>query len=389
MNSSGALKWLVLLFLFLITVDGFKTTFLSANVVGVSRYLFSAIIIIGLACLAWRGVPGAKGVLGVLLYFLLVVFSLFMKIVHSANSSLPDQFWINAVLTAVGIFLFAGCGRQIFPSWAAIVYLIYGALFLLIGVFGAGADFFPKSFNFEYYTDREGGTVEYSQGLTRNLGLMLISTLLLYCNSGLFWVRALMLCVAGMVAWLSFIAGSRGELVAAFIVSLLILVFNRKYLLLFGLIASVCSTLLLISDFTLGRFATFLEGDYGMRDVLFSQALALFFSDPHVFLFGCGYGCFQDAYNYPATLYPHNFILEFLITFGFVLTVVFCYFVVCGALRYWKAVEGLDFFLLIFIFYFLVSMKSGDVFGGWMFMASCIYFAIFFVRSKFHRVKYF
>lgn len=381
MNSSIASKLPALFFLFLITVDGFKTTFFSANVVSGSRYVLAVLLLLSIANIIWRDGFGLRRGIGIVLYLLVVIFALFAMTIHSGSLLLPDLFVINTVLTLLGIFLFAGRDQQVFPTWAAVAFLVYGALFLVVSALGSGAEFFPSRFNFEYYSDREGGTVEYSQGLTRNLGLMLMCAVFLYCNfSRFFWKRALMLCIACLASWLAFMAGSRGELLAALMVSLLIMIFNGKYFIVFGLVACAGLTAILTSDLALGRFSAVLDGDYGMRDVLFSQAINLLSSDYKVFFFGCGYGCFQRVYGYPDSLYPHNFLLEFLISFGVLLTLVFVFFTIYGVYRYWKSVKNFDLLLIFFVFYFLVSMKSGDLFGGWLFMVSCIYFSTICVQ---------
>jgi hypothetical protein len=69
----------------------------------------------------------------------------------------------------------------------------------------------------------------------------------------------------------------------------------------------------------------FVDGDFGGRDIVFSQAFEYAGQNLFTFLFGGGINAFQNFFQYHQGLYPHNILLESLTTGGilFVLSVFF------------------------------------------------------------------
>ena len=108
------------------------------------------------------------------------------------------------------------------------------------------------------------------------------------------------------------------------------------------------------------RMDILFSGDFSMRDVLASQALTLIYENPLRFLFGGGFNYFQTYYSYEYGLYPHNLLLELIITFGLPVGIVTMLLLVIGIIRVYKK-QGLNLFMIIGIYILIWSLKSGSI----------------------------
>ena len=116
------------------------------------------------------------------------------------------------------------------------------------------------------------------------------------------------------------------------------------------------------------RFSGVAAGDFGERDYLFSLALSQAFSGGVNFFVGGGLNYFQYYNMLPLELYPHNFILEGLVSGGVLLLlallVVFILPIPLAMMRSKRLPNGR--FLLCFMIYIaVIYLKSGTLNSMW------------------------
>jgi hypothetical protein len=108
-----------------------------------------------------------------------------------------------------------------------------------------------------------------------------------------------------------------------------------------------------------------------MRDILFSQSIDLLQTEARCTFFGCGFAFFQHYFEYDYGSYPHNSILEATITWGLPATLFLLACIVIGARKIQWTLPLPQVGLLSF----LISLKSGDLMGGWLAMSFAFYLA--------------
>src|SRR5690606_22950653 len=109
------------------------------------------------------------------------------------------------------------------------------------------------------------------------------------------------------------------------------------------------------------------------RDVLLGQAFYLLANEPQCLLIGCGIGYFQDYWNYPLGMYPHNLFLESIISFGAVLTLLALSLAFLGFREIYKREGKGSSFIAISVYFLLIGLKSGGLFSSWVATSSVFY----------------
>lgn len=209
----------------------------------------------------------------------------------------------------------------------------------------------------------------YSQGLTMLFMIAAISsmTTIIQRNSD-YIKKVISLFLTIFFILLSFLNASRGELIIGITLILIILLFRKpKYLI---IMTSIIFIIFMITNIIIPnindklllvrRMDILFSGDFSMRDVLASQALTLIYENPLRFLFGGGFNYFQTYYSYEYGLYPHNLLLELIITFGLPVGIVTMLLLVIGIIRVYKK-QGLNLFMIIGIYILIWSLKSGSI----------------------------
>lgn len=169
--------------------------------------------------------------------------------------------------------------------------------------------------------------------------------------------------------YLSAMGGARGDFAIAVLLYAIILVRHRSvysYLLISGFVGLVIYILsddeILHKILIVERYLSIVEsGDFGDRDVLVAQSLSLLGDRPACIIGGCGFNYFQYFYNYEYGLYPHNFIMELLITFGLLLALPLVFYILFGAWRLFTDPRADRFFFYFSIYVLLVALKSGSL----------------------------
>jgi hypothetical protein len=220
-------------------------------------------------------------------------------------------------------------------------------------------------FNFE---DIGGESTSYSQSTSFLFGVGALYFLLSAHESTRF-KSLILFTISIMFLYFSAMGGARGDFGLGLILYILILFVSRSayslvaLVLLITLISYAIYNDGLIDNFlVLERFLHLYEtGDLGERDFLFEKAINLLADNISCLVFGCGFNYFQYYFSYDYGMYPHNIVLEFLITFGVFLFSPLIIMAFKGVFIILKG-SRVDKFFLYFTFYvFLISLKSGSL----------------------------
>jgi|688.fasta_scaffold110593_2 hypothetical protein len=112
------------------------------------------------------------------------------------------------------------------------------------------------------------------------------------------------------------------------------------------------------------RLKLFLSGNYnyGYRLELITLSFNLLYNEPKCLLFGCGFLFFQDYYGFNAGAYPHNLILEFIITYGLLISIYIFTLIFIGLKNIFFLKKKISLIDIFMIYFFLISFKSGSLF---------------------------
>lgn len=168
--------------------------------------------------------------------------------------------------------------------------------------------------------------------------------------------------------YLVVLGAARGEFIALIVVIFIISIKNnyKKTLIftLFIIITSIytISKLEFENEILLFyRIAQIDENNLGLRDILWINGYELLLND--VSFFGNGFNYYQKYYNYPDSMYPHNIILELMITYGF-FGLLISLIMVIGCVNLCKKQNTIN---IITLYIFLVLLKSGSLFNFFSF----------------------
>jgi hypothetical protein len=291
--------------------------------------------------------------------YLFVVLSFVFTLAIFSSINENDYFLINKIKN-----------NFILKPYIPMNYKLLGTFFIfaiLFIYFGKVFSFSPLKINFDLL--QKDYLKYYSQHTTGFFGLGAIFFTFLACvlNNK---IRIFILIVALLNLCVSFLGGSRGEFVIAFLIINLILSkflsTGKIIIYLFFLSGLVAGNLFYeIIDFKnfiiMERFAViFFGNDFGQRDILFRQSLELMSDRWDCILIGCGFNFFQTYYNYDFGMYPHNSFLELIITFGLISVPLILLAVSGCALGYFTKF-GNTFTFYVLLYFFGISLKSGTI----------------------------
>lgn len=160
----------------------------------------------------------------------------------------------------------------------------------------------------------------YNKPLTRGIGLLII-LLSLSPQSGLLKVTGLCL-----LTYLILVAGGRTEILSTLIT--LILLKPRYFIpIILAIVTLVMTTIDLdnLDTKVIGIVRlvdTVTEGEFSSRLGLFSASIETLYDKPECLLTGCGITFFQYHNGYGLGYFPHNILLEMLLSFGLPLTLL-------------------------------------------------------------------
>lgn len=256
----------------------------------------------------------------------------------------------------------------------------------------------PPRFNFSYGSFLIGREETYSLGLTNFFGMMAL--VFVYAFIREYNKKFIYLFLSFFALFFCLLGGARGEFLVTsmfFIITILFLNFNKfrflfvstlfSLFLAFGFIYFYNNTEALESIVIFQRMKILFSGDFSSRDELILNGLYLLKENPSCLFFGCGPGFFQEYYNYSQSLYPHNFLIEFVISYGLIIFLLFFILAFLGFVFYIKNRDFFDLFSLLFVYNFVISLKSGHMIGSWFVFSALLFFLVFYLKFKVLKIE--
>lgn len=366
-------------FLAAITIGQASANTASLTVFPILRAGLLALAVAFFALYHFRGKARNSYTTSLFLTIFLYTYGLFMTTVQGSSSHSFAYFFQSFLIVILGTFFYSVCTEGENRSKVAINQIWFAILILaFLAITGAIVFDFPPYFVYDIYV--EGGQVTYNQGTSSFFGIAALSSLFLLKESAGRAHQSAMLVLFFVFVLISLLGGGRGEILFLLVASVHITFHSG----LRGIVLGLVAILLIATFFTFAdlsflddleiykRFLViFLNSDYGLRDVLFSQAIDLLLNDNRCFFFGCGFGAFQSHYQYPPELYPHNILLEALLTWGVPITALVIILFFIGLVR-GRSAGALNYFGFYSV---LVGMKSGDILGSWLAFSFIFFYA--------------
>ncbi|WP_139167382.1 hypothetical protein [Kordiimonas lacus] len=294
---------------------------------------------------------------------------------------LPSMIWVGLSVSIGASFYLTESGDPILSGRAAWMY-IYFALLILIFTISQGGLVIAGVPRFVFdLTTSEGVAINYSQGISKFYGLAAVfSATLLSRSTQRSTIRFTCIALLMLFLFLSFIGGGRGDFGFAFVVSLLALrfIYAAMFLGVVFAIGSFYSNM--VGDFISSNFVLFdrylaLSYSLGMRDTLLLDSFRLLKDEPYCLIFGCGFGFFQNYFNYAEDLYPHNVLIETIISFGLCTTGALAFLAAKGIKRVQRLHGSSPHFFFMAIFVFSLSLKSGTIATSFLLFGCLIFLA--------------
>lgn len=308
-----------------------------------------------------------KGIKCTALALALYLFGIAVSSLTSPGIWPPDDVASMLAVSAVGALL-ASSREQFFSSQnsAWVIIAIVGA-YLAITVLSGGLVIDGLA-RYKFEVLNEYGVQQftaYSQGVSKLMSVAAIPCIYYALNSDKTQLR-LTFAVAGLLfASQSFFGGARGEFIGLVLVVLMIML-KKSRLLLF---AVSMGTFFLLTILPLGDYGGLVQIDrlialwqddtLGGRRQLFADALTILQEEPSCLVVGCGFQYFQAFWYLPFSAYPHNYILDLLISVGLPLTALIYTIYATGTLRLLNQPANVP-CAYIMVYLFIVSMKSGS-----------------------------
>jgi hypothetical protein len=383
--ESSSRVWLAVAMAFFIvatTISFSSTTVASRAYIEPIRVLSLAAVLAIVCVVLLRSRRVSKvAILALGAYGAMVAYAVVLSVLYQGFRHIEHQFLFDVALGSIGIYLVSSLGIRILPREALIVFLavVAGAFGATMAV-GGFVVAYPPQFLFEYSGAEAGVQVYYSQGISKFFGLGAIAAIFLAFESKGRLTSAALCAASLLLLALSLLGGARGDsLVAALVVFVYSLMRSRSSWVWWGLVGM--TTLLIIprtyvfDDFLIFNRFLNLQADAGIREMLLRQAADLLADSPACLVHGCGFGFFQHYYDYDSGLYPHNIALEAVIVLGLPLVAVALSFGLLGFFRYAReAGQRGDAFVLFYVYFVFLFMKSGTLLSAWLVLAGTFYF---------------
>lgn len=320
-----------------------------------------------------------SGILVLYACYSLLIFGVFAP--SSASDITGHITWVILTAAIAGIYFLTPPGKPIVSNRVAYMFISFALAILFYTVFQGGIliSGFPQ-FVFELET-AEGSSISYSQGISKFFGLAAVfSAALISRPASKLHLRGFLQVLFLVFLFLSLIGGGRGDFIFALLTSMIVLrvLYAAAFVSILSLIGMVYANMFeeLFSAYSiLAQRYLALEYSLGMRDTLFNDSLSLLLDNPICMAFGCGIGFFQSYYDYPPSLYPHNVLLETIISFGLIPTFALAFFALYGRARVHKFHDKSPNFFAMIVFFLLISFKSGEILTSFILWGGLIFLA--------------
>lgn len=330
--------------------------------------------------------------LSVFVLSLIVSYGLMLSSIFGGIDMVIDEFLTDIVflllgVTIVSVHLQSGDEERVFSLFVALAWIV-----MIISLIKGGIVLEnPPHFKFEFFSESQSANILYSQGMSKFMGLAALSSIVMMKVSESILLKSLAVVSALVFLALSFLGGARGDsIIAAFVVFLYAIINLRGGVVVLALalvlLAHVAASYVSFQDFVIiNRLMFLLEGDYGQRDALLLQAIDLFSGQWTCIIFGCGFGFFQIFFGYSFDLYPHNVLVEFLISHGAIFFIIVVILALIGVTEYQRRRSVFfDGNLAVGLLFFLISSKSGTFLSSYILVS----FLCCFVSLGFSRLQH-
>ena len=252
--------------------------------------------------------------------------------------------------------------EQILPGLLFGTVITYLTLFLLVDIQSIDIAFERELVRYEYMPYN---TITFG----RDVGLIFTITVLYMMVTKNRLLKSLSIGLALLSLYYVVITGTRGVFVAiicAFSLFYIVQIKNKKirnYLYTFIVIFFIASNFINFGQLSLFvRFGSLQLSNFyvGSRLWLWSQAIQMFIANPFIPL---GPGGFQDIIGD----YPHNFIIELILDYGFISLIIFPLLVIYGFKKSLQIFRNnhinstIKIVPLLWLYYFFNTMVSGDI----------------------------
>lgn len=385
-------------FLVLVTVSGAITTFAAQTFVVYLRVLagvvLSCSVVVALFMLGLKKTQ----LYALYIYVFIVCYGALLSALMGTTATGFENIGRDVAVGVLGVMVIAAFeGDEETSKLLVRVYCIYATVVLFSTVWLGGLSLsFPPSFRLEYIAASHGAAEEqtYSLGVSSFFGFAAVAAALLASYESNKLVSVFGLILAILFVLLSMLGGGRGESLAA--LALVALVFARRRRLAVGVAAATVGFYYLGTDLIslsesdflfLRRFSILFEGDLSSRDVLLRQGFQLLRDNPQCQFLGCGLGYFQSYYQYDFGRYPHNVLMEAVISYGVPMVLVGLIFCICGFLHHVRKTASLDVMLFFFGYALIISLKSGYFLGSWLVLVFVCYFSAVAIDSYMRKYR--
>ena len=295
----------------LVTISSAKTSTSAIAVVDLLRSLIALLVVIfGILNVFFivRKNKITKINLGVLIFVaIFFAYGLFLGFLNGGfQYFMTDQkLWLYSLIAILFSFSLGSITNSTALNRFLIKHVILYFLFVLALLLYYGGLIIDIPPYFVYEAGDENAL--YSQGITSLFMMAALSSMVLILQQDRNFIKQVIgIFLTLIFIFLSLLGAARGDFVFGFILIFIILLFRKPIsiaiigLIVFGIFAfsnldfdNITESFLLFQ-----RLSGIADGDYGLRDVLTTQALALVFQNPWCLLFGGGFGYFQKYYGY-------------------------------------------------------------------------------------------
>lgn len=367
----------------MITIKLSTTTNASHSVTGLIRIAAATALMFCIVQLSRMREFDRRQFATIAMFLCLVIWAALGSMLSQSIYVVADVMLIDIGMVSAGLLVLSRGSGKVLPDAFSKIFVIYVVLVFCLSLVTNGLLLeFPPRFSFEYASDQYGAEIGYGQGVSNFYGLGAIAAAFWLTRRVIILEKVLAAALMLFSMSLSALGGARGDTAIALLIIVGYFFLRAPAKSAFWIAALTVGGIALIADWSwseellvVTRILSILEGDYGYRDQLYAQVMELVSLKPACLVMGCGAGYFQHFYHYEQGMYPHNLLLESMVTFGLPLTVALVVVVIRGSVKYYRQVGECDLFLLLTLYAFGISLKSGSFFGSWMALAGCLYLA--------------
>ena len=352
---------IVLLLFFIFIITSFKSSDLSIKFFDSLRLVLAFITSFLIIIYLFKTSVNKKLMFEISLLLFLIVYGILLNFINIKNVHLLVD--IPAVIQLFFAFILSFFLLKIVTYLKDLDnynHIIFYSFLIITFVF-----FFLDGYNFKELKFNFEGQTYYSLGLSSTFFLAFFTSFYLFkeTNYRINPAKVIFyLLISLFFLFFGLLSGGRGEAIFSFLIVFFMFAGYRKNFLKFVVFFLLTVPLIIINFDHLiffERLSLFLNDDYGSRPELIVLSLNLLYNEPKCLLFGCGFNFYQDYYGFEPTLYPHNIILEFVITYGLLISIfIFTFMFICFKKYLFQKLKIclIDIFI---IYLFLNSLKSG------------------------------